>query len=120
MFKKVKVNFLEDLQTFMGVSARHSHKVITEAMKAFFSHEKNLLDAASCCHSILEDLTFKCLCPQVPREIILTFLKILIKNKPKIIGLLDQKAGDKLLDHIPQQYLVDIIELFNIKLSKKE
>jgi hypothetical protein len=33
---------------------------------------------------------------------------------------LDKKAGDKLLDKIPLEYLVEIVDLFDLKLSGKE
>lgn len=69
---------------------------------------------------ILEDLTSKCPEPKVPKIIVTIFVEILIKNKEKIKHLLNQKGGDKLLDVIPLLYLVNIIELYDLKLSKKE
>lgn len=71
-------------------------------------------------HEILEDLTSKCPQPKVPWVIVSVFVEILIKNKDKIKHLLNQKGGDKLLDIIPLEYMVDIIELYDIKLPKKE
>ena len=71
-------------------------------------------------HVILEDLTSKCPEPKVPKIIVTIFVEILIKNKEKIKHLLNQKGGDKLLDVIPLLYLVNIIELYDLKLSKKE
>lgn len=44
----------------------------------------------------------------------------MIQNKTKILKLLDNKAGDKLLDNIPIEYLVEIVELYDLKLNKKE
>lgn len=52
--------------------------------------------------------------------IVSVFVEILIKNKNQIKHLLDQKGGDKLLDFIPLEYLVDVIELYDLKLTKKE
>ena len=111
------MEFLEDLATFLSIPRG---RIITEVMKDFFKKPANLEDAASCCHSILEDLTINCPKPRVPRKIIFPFLKIMIDNKPKISKLLDKKAGDKLLDKIPLEYLVDIVDLFDLKLSRKE
>jgi hypothetical protein len=89
-------------------------------MKDFFNKPANLEDAAKCCHSILEDLTINSPKPRVAKKIIFTFLKIMIQNKTKISKLLDKKAGDKLLDKIPIEYLVEIFELYDLKLNKKE
>lgn len=44
----------------------------------------------------------------------------MIQNKTKISKLLDKKAGDKLLDNVPIEYLVEIVELYDLKLNKKE
>jgi len=71
-------------------------------------------------HEILEDMTSKCPEPKVPRIIVSVFVEILIKNKEKIKHLLNQKGGDKLLDIIPLEHLVNIIELYDLKLSKKD
>lgn len=65
-------------------------------------------------------MTSKCPEPKVPRVIVSVFVEILIKNKNQIKHLLDQKGGDKLLDFIPLEYLVDVIELYDLKLTKKE
>lgn len=48
------------------------------------------------------------------------FLNILIHAKEKIGSLLDKKAGDRVLDTIPLEHLVDVIELYDLELSKKE
>lgn len=81
VFKKVNVNFLQDLVEFMSVPRG---RIIFEVIKDFFKNPANLEDAARCCHSILEDLTIKCPKPGVPRKIIFSFLKIMIENKEKI------------------------------------
>ena len=44
----------------------------------------------------------------------------MIQHKEKISKFLDKKAGDKLLDNIPLEYLVDIVDLFDLKLNRKE
>ncbi len=56
----------------------------------------------------------------MPSTIVNVLIHQLIAHKQKIKHLLNQKAGDKLLDSIPFHLLVDIIELYDIKLSKKE
>jgi hypothetical protein len=42
----------------MGIPA--NKRPANEIIKSFFNDKKNLEDAASCAHTILEDLTFKC------------------------------------------------------------
>lgn len=89
-------------------------------MKAFFNIKKNLEDVAAFVHEILEDLTYKCPKPKVPRQVISSLIRALLQHKAEISKLLDKKGGDRLLDVIPLEFLVDIVELFDLKLNKKE
>jgi hypothetical protein len=44
----------------------------------------------------------------------------MIANKTEVSQYLNPKKGDKLLDTVPVYYLVDIIDLYDLKVNKKE